>query len=134
MKTSSRRRRRSGFTLIEVLLVLTILVILAALVVTNYSKVFGASKAQAAKIHIAELETAVNLYNFNVGNYPPNLGALLQPQGDAGGNWKGPYVKNEQKLNDEWGRPFQYASPGSHGQDFDIWTEAPDGQVIGSWD
>jgi hypothetical protein len=43
-------------------------------------------------------------------------------------------VKKQQNLLDPWEKPIQYACPGSHGQDFDIWTESPDGRVIGSWD
>jgi general secretion pathway protein G len=136
MNRPSRRRRHAGFTLIEVLLVLTILVILAALAIPNLSKIFGASQAKAAKTQVTELEKMVEAYHFDVGTYPASLDALLQPPADAAntGKWSGPYVKKQQNLVDPWDKPIQYACPGSHGQDFDIWTEAPDGKVIGSWD
>jgi general secretion pathway protein G len=136
MKTPSRRRRTSGFTLIEVLLVLTILVILAALAIPNLTRVFSGAQAKAAKTQISELEKMVEAYHFDIGTYPASLDALIQPPGDVGGSgkWNGPYVKKQQNLLDPWEKPIQYACPGSHGQDFDIWTESPDGRVIGSWD
>jgi general secretion pathway protein G len=116
--------------------VLTILVILAALAIPNLSRVFSGAQASAAKTQVSELEKMVEAYHFDVGIYPSSLDALLQPPGDVGssGKWNGPYVKKQQNLVDPWGKPLQYSCPGSHGQEFDIWTEAPDGKVIGSWD
>jgi general secretion pathway protein G len=134
MKSPSRRRRRTGFTLIEVLLVLAILVILAASAVPLYSKIFGHGQADVAKVSIRGLKTAVKVYQLQVGSYPPSLDALFQPVGDAGGKWDGPYVESQKSLNDPWDKPFQYACPGQHGQEFDIWTVSPDGKDIGSWD
>jgi general secretion pathway protein G len=127
------RRRSAGFTLIEVLLVLAILVILAALVVPNLSKIFSGSQAKAAKAQISQLESMVEAYHLDCGTYPASLDFLLQQPGDAP-KWNGPYVKKQQSLMDPWNRPYQYAAPGTHGQNFDIWTETPEGGVVGSWD
>jgi hypothetical protein len=52
----------------------------------------------------------------------------------SSGKWNGPNVKKRQNLLAQRGKPIQYAVPGSHGQDFDIWTESPNGKFIGSWD
>ena len=81
-----------------------------------------------------ELEKMVEAYHFDVGTYPAKLDALLRPPAGAAGKWKGPYVKGQKNMVDPWGKPIQYACPGSHGQEFDTWTETPDGKIIGSWE
>jgi general secretion pathway protein G len=94
------------------------------------------NRSKLAQPQVETIVQAVQAYHFVVGAYPPTLEALLQPPNDAAGSgkWNGPYVKNQQDLIDPWGKLIQYAAPGSHGQDFDVWTESPDGKVIGSWD
>jgi general secretion pathway protein G len=134
MSIRESRSRRAGFTLIEVLLVLAILVILAALAVPNLTRIFGTSQAKAAKVQIEGLSTAIKAYYLDVGIYPPSLDALCQPPGGDNGKWRGPYVEKPQKLFDPWGKQFSYSPQSNHGLDFDVWTEAPDGSVVGSWD
>ena len=96
-----------GFTLIEILVVLTILGLMAALVVPNVISKLRSSKDKTARIQIAHLEEAVEMYYLDMGNYPPNLTALIQ-----GGPppWDGPYLKSRDKTipKDPWGDEYAY--------------------------
>ncbi len=120
----TRRRNARGFTLIELLLVLVILAVLAAVVVPKFTGHTKQAKLDAAKADISNLETALDNYELDNGEYPSTqdgLQALVEaPSGMK--DWKGPYIK---KLpNDPWGDPYIYVSPGSHntkGVDISSW-------------
>jgi general secretion pathway protein G len=132
-RSHSSRRRRGGFTLIEVLMVLAILVIIAGLAATNIFGLFAKSKIDAAKTEVKGIEMAAKAFYLEMGDYPGSLEALLQPMQTRdgrmlGGAWleKAPY--------DPWGHPYQYAYPSQNGQAKpDIWATGPDGQPIGNW-
>ncbi len=133
------RDRRGGFTLIEVLLVVAILVILASVVVLNYSSFRLKSQKGKAKLDITALETACEAYAMDVGMYPSTqagLSALVQPPGDlpSPDKWgPEPYLKKG-IPQDPWDRPYQYQCPGARNTgSFDIWTVSPDGTEIGNW-
>ena len=138
MTRSSRAGRRAGFTLIEVLLVLVILVILGSLAVTAYGPMRKKANIDAAKAAVSMFETPLEAYHLHMDAYPPSLDALRSPPGDAGSNWSGPYVKTEIPL-DPWRQPYRYESPGRHNPvSYDLWSAGPDGvdgtaDDIGNW-
>lgn len=102
------RRQRRGFTLMEVLLVLAILVILGALVGVAYTRVRQNSYEQAAGVQINMLKTSLDLYENDFGRFPDNLEDLRKrPTGTDGDRWKGPYL-DEEIPQDPWGRAYQY--------------------------
>jgi general secretion pathway protein G len=111
MKNSLPRRRRGGFTLIEVLLVLVILVILASLAVTAYGPIQRRANNNAARTQIGLLKTPLHLYKQNHQMYPPSLEYLWAcPPGMDVGQWGGPYLDNPKgELLDPWGRPYLYS-------------------------
>lgn len=119
-----RLRRRGGFTLMEVLLVLAILVIIGALVVVNFANVGEAADKQAAKVQIEGFEKAVKLYQIQIKRLPPTLEALQTPPSDLPDptKWSGPYLDEEIPL-DPWGNPYQYSLDGTT---FRIWSMGPD--------
>ncbi len=134
-----------GFTLIEVLVVITILTILAALIVPRIMDRPDQARQVAARNDIRAIESAFNLYRLDNGVYPSTeqgLSSLVQKP-DVGvipRNWKsGGYLDRLPK--DPWGKDYQYISPGVQG-DIDIFTYGRDGQPggegydadIGSWD
>ena len=127
------RSRRDGFTLLEVLLVLAIMGVIAAMVVPQLIGRQKQANIDATKLSIHGVEQALKLYaTDHDGEYPPtNVGLqalIIAPANDP--NWKRPYLENTQELpKDAWGSPFQYEYPGQHnaGADKpDIWSWGPD--------
>ena len=136
-RSSSALRRRpyalsSGFTLVELLVVLAILGLLVGLVGPRVMSALGSSKTKTARIQIEELSGALDIYRLEVGRYPTTnegLQALVESTGDAK-NWNGPYLKKSQVPKDPWGFDYEYRSPGEHGS-FDIWTTGADNREGG---
>ena len=114
----ARKLRRSkwlkGFTLVELLVVLAILGMLAALVGPQVLNQLGGAKSKSAAIQISDLEQALELYKLDVGKFPARevgLNALVrQPSGATG--WNGPYLKKGEIPNDPWGNPYEYSYSG----------------------
>ena len=111
-KTS--RRSMTGFTLVELLVVLAILGMLAALVGPQVLNQLGGAKSKSAAIQINDLEQALELYKLDVGKFPTSeqgLNALVrQPSGARG--WNGPYLKKGELPDDPWGNPYEYQYSG----------------------
>lgn len=122
-----RRSRRGGFTLMEVLLVLAILVILGSLVAMSFKNVLTDSDKNAAKSQISLFETPINLYWSNVKQYPQTLDALITAPADVDpAKWKGPYM-DKAIPKDPWGGDYKLKSPGTHNPNgVDIWSAGPD--------
>ena len=122
----------SGFTLIELMVVVIILGILAGLVIPRIMERPGEAKQTKAKIQIESLETAIMLYKLDSGRYPDTeqgLEALVQiPEtGIIPTKWRqGGYLEKGKLPLDPWGNPFVYLSPGTHG-DYDIISYGADG-------
>ena len=127
------RRGEQGFTLVEILVVITIIAIVMSLVGPRVLNYLGESKVKAAKIQIESLSSALDLYFLDVGQYPSNsegLTVLVQRSGGAS-NWNGPYLRGNAVPNDPWGRPYIYRSPGRQAA-FDILSYGNDGQEGGT--
>ena len=138
-----RIHRRRGFTLMEVLLVLVILVVLGSLAALSYDAIRRRADIQAAKSQIGLFETPIQMYQMAIGGYPTTtqgLEALRSAPGDLPNpaKWDGPYLNKPIPL-DPWDKPYQYVSPGMHNPDsYDVWSFGPDGiggteDDIGNW-
>lgn len=144
-KLSFPRRAARGFTLIEIMVVVVIMGVLAALVVPKLLSRTGESKIAAAKVDIATVMQSLKLYKLDNQRYPTTeqgLQALLTKptSGPAANGWKtGGYL--EKMPKDPWGNPYQFLSPGIHGE-VDVFSYGADGAPggtgddadIGSWD
>lgn len=120
-----------GFSLIELIVVLVILGLLATVVGPKVMSRLKGAKAELAKIDIANLEQALDLFSFDTGTYPTTeegLQVLITSNGSD--QWKGPYVKKATLPKDPWQRSFVYRSPGQHG-DYDLFSLGADGQEGG---
>ena len=126
-----RRSRRSeaGFTLVEILVVITIIGLIMSLVGPRVLTYLSDSKVKAARIQIQGFSAALDLYYLDNGRYPTStegLGALAQkPEGAT--TWNGPYLNGNLVPKDPWGRPYVYKFPGQRGA-YDIVSLGPEGR------
>ena len=114
------QRRRRGFTLLELLVVMVIIGLLVGYVAPMYFKQVGKSELKVAKAQIESFGKALDQYRLDTGHYPSTeqgLQALMVKPADET-RWDGPYLKKG-VPNDPWGVPFDYKSPGQHGE-YDI--------------
>jgi general secretion pathway protein G len=123
----------AGFTLLELLVVLGILTLLAAVAAPQVLGYLGQARSQAAQVQVKNVTTALELFYLHNGGYPSEqvgLSALVKaPQGVP--NWRGPYIKSAEGLLDPWGRPYRYRVPGRNG-DFDVFTLGRDNKEGGN--
>jgi general secretion pathway protein G len=134
MKRNARgRRREGGFTLIEVLLVLVILVVLASTVIIAYGPIQHSANVKAATLHINALKTAIQAYSLDMGTYPPSLEDLMAVADSTNPRHHGPYLTDIPL--DPWSQQYQYTPQGTRSLDgFDVWTTDPTtGLEIGNW-
>lgn len=132
-----------GFTLIEIMVVVVIIGVLAAVVAANVLPKLGQASIAAAKTDIRALESALEFYKLDNFRYPTTeqgLRALVEKPADPEiTNWNGPYLKRANK--DPWKRDYLYENPSTHGGEFDVFTLGADGKPggekenadIGNW-
>lgn len=119
--------RDAGFTLLEMLVVLAIMGLLAAIIAPQVLKYLGSSRSQTAKVQVQNVVAALELYRLDVGRYPSQeegLPAVVAAPATAAG-WNGPYLQKSAALNDPWGAPYLYRIPGKHGE-IDVYTLGSD--------
>ena len=139
-----RRRRPRGFTLIEIMVVVIIIGLLAAVIVPQIVSKVDEARVAKAKQDIQSLETALTMFRLDNSKYPTSeqgLAALAtQPNDPSIKHWKpGGYLQRVSK--DPWGNDYQYVYPGTHGKEYDLYSMGADGAPggeglnadIGNW-
>jgi len=117
-KRLQRRRDDGGFTLLEMLVVLAIMGLLAAIIAPQVLKYLGSSRTQTAKVQVQNIDAALQLYRLDVGRFPTQdegLVALVAAPASAPG-WNGPYLQKSAALTDPWGSPYLFRNPGKHSE------------------
>jgi general secretion pathway protein G len=121
---------RAGFTLIEILLVVAIIGILAALAAPKLTGKAKAAKITAAKVDIDSIGTALDMYELDNGQFPPSLQALVSNPGGKD-SWNGPYLKKGMPK-DPWKNDYIYRTPGTKDPNgYDLKSMGPDGMESG---
>jgi len=122
----------AGFSLLELLVVMVIIGLLVSYVGPRYFSQIGKSEIKAVRAQIDGFEKALEQYRIDTGRFPNSeqgLGALFtKPNNEP--KWSGPYLKKAPPP-DPWGNPYQYKSPGEHGE-FDLFSFGKDGRAGGS--
>ena len=131
-----RRRARggeAGFTLVEILVVITIIGLIMALVGPRVLNYLAESKVKAARIQVESFASSLDLFYLDAGRYPSTSEGLVALAQRPGGieTWNGPYLRTGLVPNDPWGHAYIYRSPGEHGP-YDIISLGSDGQQGGT--
>jgi len=133
MRKRTLRRRRRGFTLMEILLVLAILVVLGSLVTVGYVQIKKNADIDSAKTQIRMFEDTIDMYRLDVGKYPSGDQGLqslrIQPPDAPENKWRGPYLK-EEIPTDPWGNQYVYQeiTDINNQPSFEVMSTGPDGQ------
>ena len=136
-KKRSVKETDQGFTLLEILIVITILGILASVIAVRVMDRPGEARTVKAKLDIATLENALKLFKLDNAFYPTTdqgLGALVESPstGRIPQKWRnGGYLEKERLPKDPWGDDYLYLSPGVNNRDFDLWSYGADGEEGG---
>ena len=130
-----RRHKASeeGFTLVEMLVVITIIGLIMGLIGPRVLNYLSESKVKAARIQLQSFSSALDLFYLDAGRYPSaseGLGALMQRTPGVAA-WNGPYLKGNSLPNDPWNHSYLYRSPGEHGP-YEIISYGADGQEGGT--
>ncbi|TKB54004.1 type II secretion system protein GspG [Ferrimonas aestuarii] len=122
------KNRTRGFTLMELLIVMVILGLLMSLVAPQMFSKVSSTKKKTAAAQMQMLQTSIDTYLLDIGDYPANLGELRQSSQDG---WDGPYLPKDVPM-DPWGNPYVYQVPGNDGKPYLLMSYGKDGQVGGS--
>jgi general secretion pathway protein G len=130
-----RGRGEAGFTLLEILVVITIIGLLIALVAPAALRQLSGARMSIARQSIQRLGTVLDLYDLDVGSYPTTqegLQALIQKPAGVD-QWNGPYLKGDKAPVDPWNHPYVYRSPSDRkGHEYDLCSTGPKGNATGS--
>jgi general secretion pathway protein G len=123
-----RHERSRGFSLVELMVVVTILAILAATIIPQFTTASQDAKVSRAQADIAKLESALERFFIHMDRYPTNeegLRALTSAPSESARHWRGPYIR--ELLADPWGNAYLYRQPGSQGLPYELWSRGADG-------
>ncbi|MHC4717433.1 MAG: type II secretion system major pseudopilin GspG [Planctomycetota bacterium] len=128
--TGRRKRKRTGFTITEILVVVVIVAVLATLIVPKLWGRIGWTRQRVAKGNLPRIETAIEMFGSDYGRLPDSLDELVHRPADIDeADWNDPSLRAKD-LKDPWGREFIYVVPGEHGR-YDLYSLGADGQPGG---
>jgi len=126
----NKKQKKAGFTLVELLVVLVILMVIGTIAVQNFSGQEDKAKVKAARASFTTLENALERFKLDMGRYPTEEEGLavlmVAPEGDEG-SWGPKYLKKDRFLQDAWGNDYVYTAPGPDGEPYEIISYGADG-------
>ena len=127
------RKKESGFTLMEMLVVLVVISLIAAVAIPQITKLMGSAKSKSTKIQMETLSASLRYFEMDTGAYPTSDEGLsvLWSMGEPPAGWNGPYLRQERQLRDPWNRDFHYRSP-VEGAPFELISLGADGKEGGN--
>lgn len=137
-----RHSAMTGYTLMELLIVITIIGVLLGIAVVNLKGTPDEARIASAQQEIRTMELALDMYRMHNAVYPSTeqgLKALVEKPAEARKWQQGGYLKTKTVPTDPWGNPYKYLNPGTHGNELDIFSAGPDGRDntqddIGNWE
>ncbi|WP_372807793.1 type II secretion system major pseudopilin GspG [Pontiella sp.] len=130
MNQKKRKQRKSGFTLVELLVVIVILMVIGTISMQTFRKEPDKARVQAARTSFSQLETALERYKLDMGRYPAEedgLAALVSTPDEDDGSWGGPYMRKSKDIRDPWGNDYVLKVPASDGGDYELVCLGADG-------
>lgn len=126
------RKARSGFTLIEIMIALTIIGVLGALLAPSMYKYLARSSETSTKANLRTIKLALDQFYSDMHSYPDKLRDLIKKPADteerSAKKWKGPYLEVEKMPADGWDNPFQYKKPGEKGHPYELYSYGSNGK------
>ena len=130
MKEKNRKRNSSGFTIVEILVVVIIIAVLASMIAPKFFRHIGQAKQSVAKNNIIAIENAIDIFSYDYGRLPENLEELVtRPADIPEEKWQHPTLRAKD-LIDPWERQYLYKQPGDNGP-YDLYSLGKDGQEGG---
>ena len=130
MKKKNHRHSRSGFTIVEILVVVVIIAVLAGAIAPKFFRYIGQAKHNVAVQKVTEIDKAIEMFSYDYDRLPQSLEELVtRPADILEDKWQTPTLKAKHLL-DPWEREFIYKQPGDHGP-YDLYSLGKDGQEGG---
>ncbi len=130
---NAKKHEEAGFTLMEMLVVLVVIGLIAAVAIPQITKLLGSAKSKSTKIQLETLSASLRYFEIDTGAYPTTDQGLdvLWSMGEPEPGWNGPYLRQERQLRDPWNKEFIYRSP-VEGAPFELISFGADGKEGGT--